>query len=76
MDISSNKQARYHTRNLRHKITRNWEEKQLYGYFKLQTSEISHQKTWTCRRKGKLRRETDFLIIAVENPAIRTKKQK
>ena len=42
---TSNKQAKSHTRNLRHKITRNWEEKQLYGYFNQQTSEISHEKS-------------------------------
>ena len=23
-----------------------WEEKQLYGYFKRQTGEIAHEKTW------------------------------
>ena len=52
MDISSNKQAKSHTWNLRHKITRNWEEKQLCGYFKLQTSEISYEKTWTWLRRN------------------------
>ena len=34
------------------KITRKpkWKEKQLYGHFKRQTTEISHKKTWT--KKG------------------------
>ena len=27
-------------------------KKQLYGYFKQQTSEILHQKTWTWLQKG------------------------
>ena len=33
----------------RTKITskQKWEEKQLYGHFKWQTSDISHEKTWT-----------------------------
>ena len=31
-----------------------WEEKQLYGYVKLQTGEISHEKAWTWLRKGNL----------------------
>ena len=39
-----------------------WEEKHLYGYFKRQTSEISHEKTWTWLRKGNFRRETEFLL--------------
>ena len=30
-----------------------WEERQLYGHFKQQTSEIPQQKTWTWLRKGK-----------------------
>ena len=32
------------------------EGKQLHGYFKRQTSEISHEKTWTWLRKGNLKR--------------------
>jgi len=49
-----------------------WEEKQLHGYFKRQTQEISHQKTWTWLRKGNLKRETESLIIAAQDNAIRT----
>ena len=55
----------------RTKITRKqkWEEKQLYGYFKRQTSEISHEKTWTWLRKENLKRERnkiadlDYVVI-------------
>ena len=46
------------------KLEQNWEEKQLYGYFKRQTSDISHEKTWTWQRKGNLNRETESLFIA------------
>ena len=42
-----------------------WEEKQMYGYFKRQTIEISHEKTWTWLQKGNLKIETEFLLIAV-----------
>ena len=49
-----------------------WKEKQLYGYFKRQTSEMSHEKTWTGLRKGKIKRETESLLIAAQNNAIRT----
>ena len=38
--------------------------KKLDGFFKRQTSEISHEKTWTCLRKGNLKRETKSLLIA------------
>ncbi len=43
-----------------------WEEKQLYGYFKRQTSEISHGETWTLLRKRKLNKAIEFLLIAAE----------
>ena len=62
------------TRTSRMAITRKqkWEEKQLYGCFKRLTSNISHRKTWTWLRKGNLQRETESLLIAAQNNAIRT----
>ena len=49
-----------------------WEEKQLYGYFKRQTAEIAHEKSWSWLRRGNLKRETESLIIAAQDNAIRT----
>ena len=49
-----------------------WEEKELYGHFKWQTSEISHEKTWTWLIKENLKRKTESLLIATQNKAIRT----
>ena len=49
-----------------------WEEKQLYGRFKRLINNISHQKTWTWLRKGNLKRETESLLIATQNNAMRT----
>ena len=48
-----------------------WERKQLYGRFKRLENNISHQKTWTWLRKGKLKRETESLLIAAQDNAIR-----
>ena len=42
------------------------------GYFLQQTDEISHEKSWTWLRKGNLKRETESLLIAAQNNAIRT----
>ena len=55
-------------------ITRkqNWEEKQLYGYFKRQIDNISHEKSSTWLRKGNFMRETESVQIAAENNAIKT----
>ena len=49
-----------------------WKEKQLYGRFKRLINNISHDKTWTCLRKGNLKRETESLLIAAQDNAIRT----
>ena len=49
-----------------------WEEKQLFGRFKLQTNNISHDKIWTWLRKGNFKRETESLLMAAENSTIRT----
>ena len=49
-----------------------WERKQLYGRFKRLINNISHQKTWTRLRKGNLKRETESLLIAAHDNAIRT----
>ena len=52
-------------------MKQNWEGKQFYGRFK-RLINISHQKTWTWLRKGNLNRETESLLIAAQDNAIRT----
>ena len=49
-----------------------WEGKQLYGRFKRLINNISHDKTWTWLRKGNFKRETESLLIAAEDSALRT----
>ena len=51
---------------------RKWEEKELQGYFKRLINNISHEKTWTWLRKRNFMRETESLLIAAQNNAIRT----
>ena len=48
------------------------EEKQLYGRFKQQASNIWREITWTWRRKVNLKRETESHLIVAQNNAIRT----
>ena len=45
--------------------------KQLYGRFKRLINNISHDKIWTWLRKGNFKRETESLLIAAPNNAIR-----
>ena len=49
-----------------------WDGQQLYGRFKHLINNISHQKTWTLLRKENFKRETEFLLIAAQENAIRT----
>ena len=49
-----------------------WEGKQLRGRFKRLINNISHQKTWTWIRKGNFKIETESLLIAAQDDAIRT----
>ena len=48
------------------------ERKQLYGHFKRLIINISFDKTWTWLRKGNFKRETESLLRAAQNNAIRT----
>ena len=45
---------------------------QLGGRFKRLISDISHKKTWLWLRKGNLKRDTEFLLTAAQNNAIKT----
>ena len=62
------------TMDSRMTITRKqkWEGKQLYGRFIRLINNTSHDKAWTWLRKGNLKRETESLLIATQNNAIRT----
>ena len=57
------------------RMTINWKQKlegkQLYGRFKRLINNISHDKTWTWLRKGNFNRETESLLMAAQNNAIR-----
>ena len=54
-------------------ITRKqWEGKQIYGCFIRLINKILHDKTRTWLRKGNFKRETESLLIATQNNAVRT----
>ena len=66
------------TMNNRTTITRKqkWEGKQFYGRFQRLRNNISPDKTWTWQRKGNLKGETESLLIAAQNNAVRTNQLK
>ena len=72
--ITATRNNTYNKRTSGTTITRKqkWEEKQHYGHFKRQTNDISYEKTRTWLRKGKLKKETESLLIVTQNNAIKT----
>ena len=44
----------------------------MHGRFKRLINKISHDKTWTWERKGNFKKETESLLLAAQNSAIRT----
>ena len=53
-----------------------WEGKQLDGQVKRLINNISHEKTRSWLRKGHFKRETESLLIAAHNNAVRTNRIK
>ena len=54
------------------KRTISWEGKKLHDQFARQTYEVGNQGSWQCLRNGTLKRETESLIFAAQEQAIRT----
>ena len=53
-----------------------WEGKQIHGRFKRLINNISHDKTWAWLRKENFKRETESLLMAAQNSAIRNNRIK
>ena len=51
--------------------TISWEEKMLHGQFVRQTKEVENQDRWQWLQNGTLKRETESLIFAAQEEAIR-----
>ena len=49
-----------------------WEEKVLHGQYLRQTKEVRSDQCWAWIQNGDLKRETESLIVAVQNQSIRT----
>ena len=52
--------------------TQGWKEMPLYGQFARQSEDQRNDETWTWLKEEKLKRETESLIIAAQDQAIRT----
>ena len=72
--IAATRNDTENTMNNRMIMTRKqkWEGKQLYGRSKRLINNISHDKTWTWLKKGNFKRETEYLLIAAQDNAVRT----
>ena len=52
--------------------TQEWIEKPLHGQFVRETEDQSNEETWSWLKQGSLKRETEALIIAAQDQALRT----
>ena len=52
--------------------TQEWKEKPLYAQFVRETEDQSNEETWSWLKQGSLKRETEALITAAQDQAIRT----
>ena len=60
----------YQKRRQEEKI-RNWKEKALHGEFVRQTADVAGEDSWTWLRNGFLKKETEGLILAAQEQALR-----
>ena len=49
-----------------------WKEKALHGQHLRQTENIASKDSWICLTNGNLKKETDGLLIAAQDQALRT----
>ena len=61
----------YQNRRHEEKI-RNWKEKDLHGEFVRQTADVAGEDSWRWLRNGFLKKETEGLILAAQEQALRT----
>ena len=61
----------YQKRRQKEKI-RNWKEKALHGEFVRQTADVAGEDSWRWLRNGFLKKETEGLILAAQEQALRT----
>ena len=50
-----------------------FQEKQLNGQFWRYTAEVRDKKTWEYLKKGRLKKETEGMIMAAQDQALKTK---
>ena len=58
-------------RSKKEKRSEDWEEKVLHGQYLRQTKEVRSDQCWAWLQNGDLKRETESLIVAAQNPSIR-----
>ena len=61
----------YERRRKEEKV-KNWKEKALHGEFIQQISNVAGEESWRWLRNGFLKKETEGLILAAQEPALRT----
>ena len=59
-------------RRIKEEKVKSWKEKALHGEFVQQTSDVAGEESWRWLRNGFLKKETEGLILAAQEQALRT----
>ena len=59
-------------RRIKEEKVKSWKEKALHGKFVQQTSDVAGEESWRWLRNGFLKKETEGLILAAQEQALRT----
>ena len=69
---NNNNNKSYEAASLQQERKERFREKQLHGQFWRNTAEIIDKKTWEWLKKGRLKKETEGMIMAAQDQALRT----
>ena len=59
-------------RRIKEEKVKSWKKKALHGEFVQQTSDVAGEESWRWLRNGFLKKETEGLILAAQEQALRT----
>ena len=70
--VTTEENLQDYERRIKEEKVKSWKEKALHGEFVQQTSDVAGEKPWRWLRNGFLKKETEGLILATQEPALRT----
>ena len=70
--VVEEKNLQDYERRIKEEKAKSWKEKALHGEFLQQTTDVVGEESWRWLRNGYLKKETEGLILAAQEQALRT----